>query len=386
MNKTIKIGFLFPFSNIAPNMSQDIIDGFFSAIPEQYRTCFHFFPEYIDKGNNELVKTAVNKLCVFHNVDIVSGIISYKLIAEISNIIEQSRKLAFFFDLGEYLPPVSKISGSVFFNSLQMWQMEFALGRWATSKFNGKGAILMSIYEAGYHMHSSFCQGAFSQGIDEIDMHILPYDPNVRDIEEQLEVCFGKIAEAGVEYMHALFCGSEAKDFYKAFLKSGLVNRMPLIVTSHMASEELISGLDCSGLNLYTASGWNYDSLEEKNVAFKKIYGFLTGKRATEFAAMGFEMGELFNRLMTELLQGEKTTIINAINSITINGPRGTRNFHHDLSLAAPTIDIEKIVFKNNKATKIIVDQGKALRYNNEAFSNIHVQSVSGWKNPYLCI
>lgn len=386
MSKTIKIGFLFPFSSIAPNMSQDIIDGFFSAIPEHHRTCFQFFPEYVDKGNNELVKTAVNKLCTFHNVDIVSGIISYKLIEEISSIIEQRRKIAFFFDLGEYLPPMSKISGSVFFNSLQMWQMEFALGRWAQRKFNGKGVILMSIYEAGYHMHSSFCQGAFSQGIDEIDMHILPYNPNVRDIEEQLEIYLGRIAESGVDYLHALFCGSEAEDFYKAFLKSGLASRMPLIITSHMASEEIISGLNCSELNIYTASGWNYDSLEDKNVAFKKAYEFLTGKRATEFAAMGFEMGELFNRIMAELLQGDRAVIIKAINSVTINGPRGARNFHHDLSLAAPTIDIEKVILKNSKTTKIVVDQGEALRYNNEAFTNIHVQSVSGWKNPYLCV
>jgi branched-chain amino acid transport system substrate-binding protein len=54
--------------------------------------------------------------------------------------------------------------------------------------------------------------------------------------------------------------------------------------------------------------------------------------------------------------------------------------------LVAPTIDIEKIVFKNNKTTKIVVNQGEALKYNNEAFTNIHVQSVSGWKNLYLCI
>ncbi|HUW07826.1 MAG TPA: hypothetical protein VMW01_16390, partial [Williamwhitmania sp.] len=99
MNRTIKIGFLFPFSTITPNMSQDIIDGFFTAIPELFRKNFQFFPEYIDKGSNELVKTAVNKLIMFNNVDIISGIVSYKVIPEITSIIEQRKKLAFFFDL-----------------------------------------------------------------------------------------------------------------------------------------------------------------------------------------------------------------------------------------------------------------------------------------------
>jgi branched-chain amino acid transport system substrate-binding protein len=366
-------------------MSQDIIDGFFAAIPEQYRSYFQFYPEYVDRGNNELVKTAVNKLCTFHNVDIVSGIISYKVIDQISSIIEQRRKLAFFFDLGEYLPPLNAISGSLFFNSLQLWQMEYALGRWAQQKFKGKGAILMSIYEAGYHMHASFCQGVFSEGMDEIDMHILPFDPNVKNSEEGLGIFLERIKESNVEYLHAMFCGKEAADFYNAYLKSGLQNKIPLIVSSHMASEEIINGLNTE-LSLYSASGWNYDSVDEKNISFKKTYEFITGKRATEFAVMGFEMGELFAQIIPELQRNEMPVIINAIKNTTISGPRGKRNFHHDLSLASPTIDIEKIILKEGKATKIIVDQGEALKYNHQAFADIHVQSVSGWKNPYLCI
>jgi len=386
MVKVIKIGFLFPFSSIVPNISQDIIDGFFAAIPEQYRSYFQFYPEYIDKGNSELVKTAVNKLCVFHNVDIISGIISYQMIDQISPIIEQRRKLAFFFDLGEYLPPLNVVSGSIFFNSLQMWQMEYALGRWAQQKFKGKGAILMSIYEAGYQLHSSFCQGVFSAGMDEIDMHILPYNPATKNIEEELGIFFERIKESNIDYLHALFSGSEAVEFFRAYLKSGLQNTLPLIVSSHMASEEIVNGLNNSALDLYTASGWNYDSLEEKNVAFKKKCEFFTGKRATEYAVMGFEMGELFSQMISELQGNEMPAIIKTIKNNTISGPRGNRNFHHDLTLASPTIDIEKISVQNNYMAKIVIDQGQALQYNHSAFAEIHAQCISGWKNPYLCI
>jgi len=77
MSKVIKIGFLFPYSSIHPTMSRDTIDGFYSALPKQYKGSFQFIPEYIDQGRKELIKVAINKLITFHNVDIISGFISY---------------------------------------------------------------------------------------------------------------------------------------------------------------------------------------------------------------------------------------------------------------------------------------------------------------------
>ena len=386
MDRIIKIGFLFPFSTIAPNMSRDIIDGFYSAIPEPLRNSFQFYPEYIDKGSGELVKTAINKLVMFHNVDIVSGIVSYQLIPEIAAIIEQQRKIAFFFDLGEYLPPLQTISDSIFFNSLQMWQLEYALGQWAQKQFSGKGAMLMSVYEAGYHMHSAFWQGAIAAGAEEIDMHILPFDPQESSIKDSLLQFFHKIEESNVDFLHALFCGKEALEFYQNFKKSPLFGRIPLVVTPHMATEDVLETIGNSSMTLYSASGWNYHSLDEKNQKFKSAYLFGTGKKTTEFALMGYEMGLLFEQMHPILQKRNRNEIVRHIKMATVDGPRGLRNFHHDLTLTSPTIDIEKINTLNNPVTKIVIDQGVALPYNNPAFIDIHTQCVSGWKNPYLCV
>ncbi|HUX52794.1 MAG TPA: ABC transporter substrate-binding protein [Williamwhitmania sp.] len=386
MNRTIKIGFLFPFSTIAPNMSRDIIDGFYSAIPESLKNSFQFYPEYIDKGSNELVKTAINKLIMFHNVDIVSGIVSYQLIPEIAAIIEQQQKIAFFFDLGEYLPPLQTVSDSIFFNSLQMWQLEYALGVWTQKQFSGKGAMLMSVYEAGYHMHSAFWQGAIAAGAEEIDMHILPFNPQTSNIDSLLPQFFEKIEQSNVDYLHALFCGKEALEFFKCFKQSRLFSKIPLVVTPHMATEEVLETIENSSMSLYSASGWNYHSLDEKNQKFKSAYLFGSGKKATEFAVMGYEMGLLFGQMLPLLQKGDNREIVRHIKMATVDGPRGLRNFHHDLTLTSPTIDIEKINTQNNPATKIVTDQGVALPYNNHAFIDIHTQCVSGWKNPYLCV
>ncbi len=386
MTPTIKIGFLVPYSSISPSMSKDIVDGFYSAIPEPYRARFQFVPEYVDKGSIELVKAALNKLVMFHNVDIVSGIVSYTLIEEIAPMLERQRKLAFFFDSGEYLPPLTSMSKGIFFNSLQTWQLEYALGAWAQRHFSGKGALLMSVYEAGYHMHSAFCQGALVSGAEEIDMHVLPFNPQEPSIEGALMPFFEKIERSGVNYLHALFCGAEAHEFFACYKKMGLHTQIPLVITPHMATEEILCAIEGLNITSFSASGWDYHSAHDKNLQFKNAYQIAIGRKPSEFSVMGYEMGLLFAMLMPVLQRGDRVEIITSVSSAYVDGPRGVRDFNHSINATPPAIDIEKITVKHNRASKLVIDQGTALQYTNSAFMDIHTQCVSGWKNPYLCV
>jgi branched-chain amino acid transport system substrate-binding protein len=51
-----------------------------------------------------------------------------------------------------------------------------------------------------------------------------------------------------------------------------------------------------------------------------------------------------------------------------------------------PTIDIEKISIKNKIIHKIVIEQGRALRYDHAVYEEIHKEHLSGWQNPYLCV
>ena len=269
MSKVIKIGFLFPCSSIHPTMSRDIIDGFYSAVPKQYKRSFQFIPEYIDQGRKELIKVAINKLITFHNVDVISGIISYKSLPDILPLIRQRDKIGFFFDMGEYLPPVNTLPVDLFSNSFLIWQMEYALGNWSQATFKGKGAMLMSVYDAGYHMHSAFWQGAISAGAQETDVHVIPYHPESRSILPVLPSFFEKIEKSKIDYLHALFCGNETIDFFMAFKASPLYGKVPLIVSPHMVCEENSGNTGIPDIHCYSASGWNYHSASIQNNSFK---------------------------------------------------------------------------------------------------------------------
>lgn len=386
MNRTIKIGFLFPYSSIHPNMSQDIIDGFNTAIPDKFKNTFQFFPEYVHQGNTDMVKIAINKLINFNNVDVVSGIVSYKLIPEISEILANKLKLGFFFDLGECLPPLNNTLPNIFFNSFQMWQLQYALGEWSQQKFKGKGAVLMSLYDSGYHLQNSFWQGAQAAGAEEIDMHTLPFDSNNYSLPNLLEQYFEKIKNSNIDYLHAIFCGKEATTFFEVFKKSSLYNKIPLVVSPHMASDEILSQICSLNVNCISASGWNYHAVEELNQKFIKTYENSVGKKASVFAVMGYEAGLAFYDNLSNWEKNDFNKTINYFSDVFVKSPRGVRGFSMDKQVLTSTINIEEIKMSSVVSTKTILGTGKAMNFNNEVFERIHTQNVSGWKNPYLCI
>ena len=367
-------------------MAQDIIDGFFSAIPKQFQSCFQFYPEYTDIGNSEMTKMALNKMVGFHHVDVVSGIISYKVIPEIVPIFEKRNKIGFFFDMGEYLPPMYPLPIDLFFNSLKMWQLEYALGYWSQKTIKGKGAILTSVYDSGYHLHSSFIQGAASAGAEEMDLHILPYHPELRSITPLLPPFFEKIEKAKVEYLHAIFCGNEALEFFDAYKKSSLCGKIPLTVSPHMSSSEITTKINNLEMSFYSASGWNYSSVSNENQTFKQKFEFSTGRKASLFGVLGYEAGLAFYQALPDLQKEDNEKVIKLLKDNSFLGPRGKCNFSLATKENKPVVEIEKILLQPGESRKIIIEQDFAMDYSHSAFEQIHTESISGWKNPYLCV
>ncbi|WP_461640345.1 ABC transporter substrate-binding protein [Labilibaculum euxinus] len=386
MNQNIKIGFLAPYSSIYPDMVPSLVSGFYSAVPEKYHQIFQIFPEYVGQGGDKATTEAVNKLLNFNRVDIVSGFVSYKVLPSVIPSIENRQKLGLFFDVGEYIPYTHHISDSVFNNSFQMWQSQFSLGYWAHQKYGEKGAVIMPIYDGGYHLQSAFRQGAIMAGASNMDMYILKYQPGASQLKGQIEGLFDEIKKTHPTYIHSLFCGSEALEFYYEYCKSGLNNKIPLVVSAHMSSDDILNQVSNLDLNLYSASMWNYHSKDKANIEFKHKVNQFAGQKPDLFTLLGYETGLVFERLIPEFQKKNWPEIKKRLKTETIEGPRGKRSFFLNSEYATPLIDIEKIGFANNQVTKIVIDQGRALEYSNEAYEKIHKENVSGWQNPYLCI
>lgn len=387
MQRKLKIGFLTPFSTIYPDMAVDLKDGIFCGIPEGLFHQIEFFPEYIRQGESAALRQAIEKLITFHRVDMITGLIGYRSLSSVVSMIERFKQVCLFADMGEYLPFIDFRSDFIYFNSLQLWQAEFALGHWAQKKFGGQGSVFMSLYESGYHMHSTFRAGVLSANNTSIEYAVAKQGHDQgRNIRNTITEYLQKFGKTPPSYIHTLFSGTQCHDFYHLFEASALSRNTPLVVAPHMASSEVLYGVSNLNLEFYSASLWSFDSNSSENQFFKSKYMFKIGKSPNMFSLLGYEIGTAIAQIFGPLLSHEIEQVQRILKEGFIKSPRGERNFYPDSKYATPKIDIEKIKIGHNAISRLVIDQGKALKYNHYIYEEIYRENVSGWNNIYLCV
>ncbi len=363
------------------------MDGIISGIPEKLRPAFQYIPEFVRQGEPVALKPAIEKLLAFDNVDLLTGLVGYRSIVEFLPTIEKFKKTCLFADMGEYIPFQDYASDYMFFNSFQFWQAEYALGQWAQKEYGGKGAIFMPVYEAGYHMHSAFRMGVLSVSPSDMEYAMVPFDPrNEYSITDAMAEYMEKFRKERPTYLKAMFSGSEAVEFYSVFHREGLHKEIPLIVSPHMASLEILKQVEHLDMTFHSASLWNFQAEDPQNLEFKRRYVDLTGGMPNAFSLLGYEIGRALELIYPALKSRDMEMVRKVLREERIRTPRGERNFYLDSEYATPTIDIEKVRLEQNSIHKLVVNEGRALAYDHFAFEEIHRENVSGWFNNYLCV
>lgn len=383
----VRIGLLSYSSSIHPGFSNEIVNGFYAAMPDSLiqEQFFQIVPEYVRQAGVKNTVESAQKLIFFDNVDIVGGMINYKAIPDLVPMIERNKKMGFFMDMGELIPYTQHISDRLFFNSFQYWQSEYALGYWAHKTFGDKGSVVMPLFDSGFHMQSSFRQGAIAAGSRVMDFTVLKDDPHKLDITQRTQQYLERAEkEAPLSYMHGIFRGRDALEFMAVYRQSSLYGKVPLIITAHMASEDVLTQFDLD-MQCYTASMYNFKSPDAANQHFRQAYEFRTGQKPSVFALMGYEMGLSLLAMVPSLRKRDFESVIKALKTQTIKSPRGERSFYLDSDYSVPIIDIEKVTLANKNVTKIVIEQGRAMKYNDFIYEEIHRENVTGWQNPYMC-
>ena len=255
MQQPLKIGFLQPYSSIYPYFAEHILTGFFLGFGRDpfRQNDIQFIPHFTESGSNTKTVEGVRKLLQYDRVDMISGLINYSCLPEITPLLESRQQLGFFFDLGDSIPKFDYLSPNVFFSSNQLWQSEFALGQWAPKHFGSPGVMLMPIYDAGYDLHTSFQQGLSWSGGGEVLFKVVnadgqnPHSVNVKPFLEE-------VRRIGPAFVHALFSGPNGLEFLLEWSKSGLNKEIPLIVSEPMTYPEWLADIQHLDLEIYTAS------------------------------------------------------------------------------------------------------------------------------------
>jgi branched-chain amino acid transport system substrate-binding protein len=383
----IKIGMLTPFSGVYPyyghHLTAGMLMGIYPGAPKKNE--IQFIPVYTKMGDPASALEAVNRLIFFDQADIISGLINYRSIPDIIPVIERHNKLAFFFDMGEYIPWFNYLSPRIFYASQQIWQSQYALGYWAGREYGSGGMTVMTVYEAGYHINSTFDKGAADAGAGALNMHVIPHDRNDPK-RMDLDDFFAKIRKNPPPYVHAIFAGSMGNEFLEAWKLSGFHKNIPLIVVENMAYDDLLQDAASLDLELFSASTWTRSSEETRNIEFVKRFETMGGQMANIFGLLGYEAGLALREIKPLILKREWAKASELLQKESITGPRGDRNFYPASGFSLPVTDIINVKTSAGKISKTVISQGKGLKFDSEEFKQIHEGSVSGWYNPYLCV
>ncbi len=383
----LTVGFLTPYSGVYPYYSQHLFAGWMLGMgldPATQRT-IQFIPEYTQMGGMKMNEEAARKLLFFNRVDILSGLISYKSVPGLIPLIEKEKRPAFFFDMGEYVPHFPYLSPDIFYASHQLWQSQYALGHWAHNNFGNGGHMIMPVYEAGYHLNSTFQQGVFSAGGTSLQLNVLPFDEN-DPLKLEVDGIFAKWEKEQPAYVHAIFCGTMGTRFLQKWVQSGLHKRIPLLVTETMAYDDILEDVKHANLEIYTSQLWMREDESKANQAFVKKFEALANQPANIYALMGYEAGLVWKELLPLAQKKDWDAVKQQLRTGIIKGPRGEKNFYPASGFALPLSNIIKITTSTNKIRKIILDQGKGMRFDANELAVIHDGSASGWQNPFLCV
>ncbi len=382
----VKIGFLTPYSGIYPHYAQHLMAGFFFGAGKELATngAVQFLQEYTHMGDAKTTVEAAKKLVFFDQVPVLSGLISYQSFPELLPMLSKREGMGLFFDLGEYLPHRRFHNDRVFVSSYQLWQGEYALGHWAQTEFGGKGLIVSTVYEAGYHLSSVFRHGVVSAGAEEIDIHI----PNPGEMVTHVDFdnFFNSIRRERPSYVHAIISGNAARDFLEQWKKHGLNNEIPLVLCENMVFDDMLEDLHNLGLTCYSSALWNTSDESRANQNFVKLFRKETGQPPNIYGLLGYEAGIAFKNVLPYIGKSDWDSVFQLLQREVIKGPRGEVSFSMKTGLKIPTIDILKIRTSTQKNYKSIVAQGEPMSPLDPGFEEIHAGAVSGWQNPYLCV
>lgn len=358
--------------------------GFFTSLAQYGLTSTDvvFVPVYIGQGQHKMMQEAVQKLLFFEGVDLISGMVNIKSLTEIALLLDTYNKPGLFIDFGELIHPSNGYGKNVGCLSMDYWQSEYTLGKWAMEEFGPDGQIIMPIYESGFNLHQAFLDGAGAAGSKALNCMVLP-ENYVSNNSVNLQPFFDAVDRDTPDFVHAIFSGTLGTEFLKQWRASKFYDTIPLLTIENMAYKDMLSDVQHLNLKFYAASNWQDTDHSALNQSFTQQFVGANHQPASVFSMLGFELGQVVVQMRDELMKGDTGSAIAKFRQSGVTGPRGAITIHGWSELTYPLVDINRVVTTSQHINYTILSQGTALGYD---ATQVFEESVSGYLNPYWSV
>ncbi|MFA8433539.1 MAG: ABC transporter substrate-binding protein [Marinifilaceae bacterium] len=363
---TLTIGMMLPSSSIC-SMGKSYYKAFKDALNQKVDDVeIEYVTELIGQGGIEKVAHATDAFLGFHEVDLVTGIVSNYSLQHVADRFKKRKTPILYSNLGEHLLPTAGLNDFVFCNSAHLWQQTWLMGFYAAKHLGGKGLVFSALYDSGYSFIESFRLGMLAAKPDaQLDIQLLPM-PAAGELSD----ISGSIDQVGIDeadFVFALFCGEEASNFLEIYKSRGYHKKNKLLGLPFLLEE---SDKNLEDIDLISFS--NSAEEVEDHPFYKSIFsqlGHLSGTLIGEAIVAG--KGELDRDILEQVLIKQQLAEFRTTQ---------TPQFKTPINIIEHRIGLENAVESNvilNKSVDLSCD---------EAFNTSRDMLASSWINPYLCV
>ncbi|MEN2416337.1 ABC transporter substrate-binding protein [Flavobacterium mesophilum] len=377
MNKDIKIGLLIPKSQQYPTLDRDFMRGL-----KLNNLDVKFYVESIGIGSDEkIIIEKIQKLNLQEDINIVVGFFGHYNMSRVFEYASNNDILLIAADLGATMPYGTTTYKGVYLNSLGLTESCYQLGNYLTAKKYKKIASATSYYDSGYGLLSAI-EHAFTENTNFSGHYVTPFIPREDEAIHMNQNITAQEPDAVFAFYSGLYADENA-DFIN---QNKIAQKYPFYVTPFFINNKILEQFKSNPHELYIVGSWMQNSTQDSD--FETAYEETYSGVPTVFSVLGYENGLILKNILTQSNFNTNTSnLIDHINKINIEGPRGTIQFDQDTNRTIYNNHIYKLnldTLSNISFEKIetLVNVGSFIK---AITSHKEPVQVTGWQNAYLC-
>lgn len=378
-----KIGLLLPQSGTYAS-SKDFLWGFREGLKQEANFSTQLFIENIGYAKSSTVQQQYDKLALQYQPDIIVGISHWRPLIENTNMFTQHRTPTFFCELGANLPLPKPLHENVYFNSFNLWQSTYAIGKYIADSGHKKVMYLSHYYDGGYHTPYALCRGVTDNGAD----YTMPFGIQDGYSKEEIQRLEKHIQDQKPDAIYTIYSNPRHYNLLQ-WLKSSEFADIPIYSSPYWVDDDLLATQKNSdtAIGIYSANSWSRNMQSELNSTLVKEFEEEEEVTCNVFVAMGFEMASILVQAYQAL--GDKCFKRKSFKSFLFDsnfkGLREEYYFNKELQCSFSQSHLRKVKKTANRLENIVIqnlDTAQSL----SIIEELYQYPNSGWDNPYLCV
>ena len=383
----LRIGILHPRSKEYSRIGWNMIAGL-TLYLEQHDNKLGGRPAKLIKRNidvgQRLVLEQATKLLDVNRASLVVGMVEPDAIPQIRALFAERQTFLIANHVGANLPRAGEGSPFVYYNSLGYWQSNWAMGRWAAANAGRNAFLASSFYESGYDALYAFQRGYEEAGGRLVGTQIT----QVRPEDQGFDSLLADIEDARPDFVYALYSGRSAIGFVRAYGRSGLAKRIPLMGGAYLVDKSLLrrQGVHCLGVK--SAFTWSRVLRNRENRLFVRAFRRRFQRTADGFAVLGYETAQWLDQALSAV-RGNLDAVARfsgALDSAQFDGLRGQFSVDPAARSTVAPVYLRQVQANGSLRDNVVLGELPGISELDDRLRELRASIKTGWLNAYLSV